>query len=367
MKPQTTVGDLFRIYRQDMTETPGFMSDPKKARAFYDICRCRHDEEDSHLELCPECHTPIRRYHSCGNSACPCCGAADREVWIEKEAFYTLNIPYYHLVFTVPHELNPLFLLRPAFMYNLLFRAVHETLDELARDPKHLGIQPGYIEFLHTFSSTLELHPHIHVLMAGGGIDSRGRWKGFSRKNLFSMKVIKKLYKNKFLSLLKDFDSSCLEDKSQLYTLRSKGYEKEWVVYQKEKLESPKSVIEYFARYVNRTAISSSRIVQFKDGRVTFRYKGKDGKMNKVMTLELEEFVRRFMMHVLPKNFMKIRRYGFMSNAWKTERFEELRKMTNTPEPDQPRTKKEVISQLMERVPTTCPNCGCEIHFNHLE
>lgn len=337
----------------------------KQRKVLKDILECKTGLKGLNKDICESCgHTEIH-YNSCRNINCPNCQAYDREVWIHKENRFALNVNYFHIVFTIPSELNVLALLDPKSIYSILFRSVSQTLKELSSDKKYLGANIGFTAVLHTWGQNLSLHPHIHCIIPGGGLDSLKRWRSSKKKFFIPVKAASKMFRGKFLELLKsEFDKTRLEDRKQFQEIIDICYEKDWVVYAKKPMKSAKHVIRYLGRYTHRIAISNARILRYEDKKVTFKYKDyKDGNKLKEMTLEDNEFFRRFMLHVLPKGFMKIRHYGFLGNRNKEERMAALRTFTNTPDPAPLNiVPVEIVSKIIKRDVSICINCGQKRH-----
>lgn len=338
---------------------------PKQKKVLKDILRCKTPEAGFNKDVCENCGHVEIHYNSCKNPNCPNCQAYDRTVWVHKQEQFVLDVPYFHVVFTIPSELNVLAILDPKSMYSILFEAVKETLKELAADKKYLGANIGFTAVLHTWGQNLTLHPHIHCIIPGGGLNSLGKWKN-SKKNFFlPVKVLSKVFRGKFLNTLKKrFDKAILNDPSQLYEIIDTCYKKDWVVYTKKPMKSAGHVIKYLGRYTHRIAISNARIIKYENRRVTFKYKDyRDDNKIKEMTLADEEFFRRFMLHVLPKGFMKIRHYGFLGNRNKQERMKALRTATNTKDPAplniDPIT---ILSEILKRDVSICVACGQKRH-----
>lgn len=339
----------------------------KQNKLFNDIIRCKTKEMGFNTDVCDSCGDVEIHYNSCKNPACPMCQSVNKEVWIAKQKYYTLNIKYFHVVFTIPSELNKLVLIHPALMYQILFETASATIKELSEDKKYLGCKVGFTSVLHTWGQNLSLHPHLHLIVSGGGIDSLGGFKYSKKKFFIPVKVMSKLFKGKFLAKVKEkFDSSKCDD---FKTIIDSCYEKDWIVYTKKPFKNPKCVIEYLGRYTHRIAISNGRIVSHDDNTVTFKYKDyKDSNKLKEMTLTIEEFIRRFMLHVLPQNFMKIRHYGFLTNRNKKEKIKELRILTNTEDPGELIIDYiAIISKILKRDVTICQCCGSQRHSPKLE
>ena len=337
----------------------------KQNKLCADIIKCKTSAMGFNKDCCENCGDISIHYNSCKNPSCPQCQAVEREVWTLKEKMNTLFVRYFHVVFTIPSELNPLVILRPEILYSILFEAAASTLKELSEDDKYLGAQIGFTAVLHTWGQNLSLHPHLHIIVSGGGIDKNGKWRNSKKKFFLPIKVMSEVFRGKFLSLLKQkFPKEILLDNSQFQTILDSCYHKNWVVYTKKPMKNPKHVIEYLSRYTHRIAISNGRIVLHENGVVTFKYKDyKDHNKIKKMSLDEQEFFRRFMMHVLPKNFMKIRHYGFLGNRNKKERLKTARTLTNTPPPAELIIDYiEIISKIIKRDVTVCLACGQKRH-----
>lgn len=279
------------------------------------IEQCRTAAMGGHVDQCDHCGHLRISYNSCRNRHCPKCQNTARERWIAAQLLNLLPTTYFHVVFTLPQELNSYCLQHPKAMYDLLFQCSKETIVSLAKDEKHLGAQPGIISVLHTWGQNLSLHPHVHMIVPGGGIDEAGMWKQTKSKGrfLFPVKIMSTLFKHKYMEGL-----LLLLKKLQLTMdggLRKTLYNKAWVVYAKHPFAGPAQVIEYLGRYSHKVAISNHRIKSIDNGKVTFSYKDyADECKQKLMTLDADEFLRRFCMHILPQQFRKIRHYGFLSS-----------------------------------------------------
>jgi len=291
----------------------------------YHVYRCS-DEQCGHIKY---------QYHSCRDRHCPQCGALKKEEWIEARTQELLPVKYYHVVFTLPHELNSLVMGHRKFLYKLLFDASAQTLLRFAKDKQYIGATPGIISVLHTWGQQLSFHPHIHCIVSGGGITGDNNWQE-ARKNiyrfLFPLKAMSIVYKTKFLQALKQLiiDGKVAPpagtDIAALFNLL---YKKEWVIYAKAPFGGPQTVIEYLGRYTHKVAISNHRISSINDAAqtVTFNYKDyADDSKQKQMTLTAHEFIRRFEQHILPKAFTKIRTYGYLSNRNRHTRINEVLK-----------------------------------------
>ena len=256
-------------------------------------------------------------YNSCRNRHCPQCQGHKKEEWIRKREADLLPCSYYHLVFMLPEELNGLAIANPTLIYKTLFGAAWATLNQFGKTE---GMQLGMIAILHTWGQNLSLHPHLHCIVPGGGIDHHGKWKNKVRtdKYLFSVKALSKVFRAKFAASLK----ACgIKDAD----LMDRLFAKNWVVYAKRPFGGPKQVIEYLGRYTHKVAISNHRIKEVTDQQVRFAYKDyRKGGKKKEMTLSNEEFARRFSLHILPKRFVRIRHYGILSSSWKRGKLQAL-------------------------------------------
>lgn len=286
------------------------------------IKRCRTAALGGHIDACDSCGNISISYNSCRNRHCPKCQGEKKEEWIQAREAELLPVPYFHVVFTLPNELNSLALHEPRALYDALFAATWQTLAVFAKDEKHLNAQAGMIAVLHTWGQNLSLHPHLHCIVPGGGVDAKGQWRKARSKGkfLFPVKAMSVVFRAKYLSELRHRLKEKVPQK-----LLNELYKKSWVVFAKRPFGSPKSVVEYLGRYTHKVAISNHRIKSVADKSVTFTYKDyKTGAQVKEMTLSLEEFTRRFSQHILPKGFVRIRHYGILSSTWKRARLPEL-------------------------------------------
>lgn len=313
--------------------------DHKKAKVLKDIMECHTPAKGIAMSFCPHCGHSEYHNGSCHNACCPCCGSSVRLKWIEKQQDYVLDARYFHIVFTIPSELNPLCLYDPEFMYNCLFDSVGQTLLAFSDDQKFLGGMPGFYCALHTWGQKLDLHPHIHVIFCAGALTDSGEWVTPKRTTkdgrpfLFPVKALAAKFRGEFMARLNEhFLSDEVFDKRELNSIIHKSLNKKWNVEIRESTGDPSHVIEYLGRYVNRVAITESRIVSYENGIVTFKYKDyRDGNKIKTMELTAQEFLRRFMMHIPPRYFTTKRGYGFLSSGRKgslVPRLKELIKET---------------------------------------
>lgn len=323
-KPAFEIADVFRAGFAQYVREYGPL--PKEHYSVPNaLMSCHTAIMGGHVYRCDNCNQDLISYNSCRNRHCPSCQASARAQWVENRITELLPVPYFHVVFTIPSELNPFVLRNKEISYALFFKAASETLLELAKDPDRLGAQTGFISVLHTWGQNLLDHPHLHCIVPGGGLDGDQWIKGTCKDDfLFPVNVMAALFRGKFMDYFKKAilsgeilfhgDLQCFqEDKSFLKQLINHCYSVDWVVYAKPPFGSPSAVIKYLGRYTHRIAIANSRIISVSDTHVTFQWKDySDNDKSKEMTLTLCEFIRRFLLHVLPKRFVRIRYYGFL-------------------------------------------------------
>ena len=309
-------------------------------------------------------------YNSCRNRHCPKCQSIARAKWVEEREAEILNVKYFHVVMTIPSELYMIAYQNQSKVYKILFKATAETLEELARDEKYLGAEIGFMEVLHTWGQTLVYNPHIHCIVPAGGIDKMEKWRNSKKKFFIPVKVLSRKFRGKFLYYLKKEElkfygkNEYLNNKQNFDELMSKMYDKEWISYCKRPFENAKSVIKYLVRYTHRVAISNERILSEENGEVTFKYRDyKDNNKMKEMTVKAEKFIRRFLMHILPPGFMKIRHYGLLGNRNKKKKLDVCKKITNTTSPVKPKpTTLEILKKTLDVDFNICPVC----HKGHI-
>lgn len=287
-------------------------------RTLYTLKKCRTAALGGHIDACDDCGNISISYNSCRNRHCPKCQGKNREDWIQARENELLPVPYFHVVFTLPESINALAIHNPKLVYATLFESVWETLSQFG---KTQGVKMGMIAILHTWGQNLSLHPHLHCIVPGGGIDREGNWQNIRSdgKYLFSVKALSKVFRAKFCERLKR------KDAIQYQQIRQKLWSKPWVVFAKRPFGSPKSVVEYLGRYTHKIAISNHRIKSIDADNVVFQYKDyRQNGFKKQMTLTHAEFIRRFALHILPRAFVKIRHYGFLSSTWKRKKLSVL-------------------------------------------
>ena len=322
MQPKYEVADVLR--NTDIEKLHLTVHHQKTLRA---IQQCRTAALGGHVDACDECGVVSVSYNSCRNRHCPKCQGHKGEEWIQNREADLLPCTYYHLVFTLPQELNPAALSQPALVYKTLFDAAWATLQQFGHTE---GLRLGMIAVLHTWGQNLSLHPHVHCIVPGGGINPNGKWQKQIRSNkyLFSVKALSKVFRAKYVQQLR---TGGIDDKQLIESL----FQKDWVVYAKRPFGGPKQVIAYLGRYTHKVAISNHRIEEVSETEVRFNYKDyRDGGKTKTMALSNEEFTRRFVQHILPKRFVRIRHYGILSSSWKRGKLQALQKDLRVQRPE---------------------------------
>jgi len=351
--PRHEIAEVIDAFLKDYQEK--YKPNTYIIRTLRAIQRCRTSALGGHVDRCQACGHIRISYNSCRNRHCPKCQNTQREAWIESRMQDLLPIPYFHVVFTVPDILNGLFLHKPVEMYNLLFKCTWETINQFSLTQR--SCETGMIAVLHTWGQTLSLHPHIHCIVPGGGIDYKGKWKGVKKSKigkafLFRVENLSAVFRGKFIAGL---IRNQILDKE----LIDKLYKTQWVVYAKEPFGGPQQVVEYLGRYTHKVAIGNHRLIEIKAGHVLFSYRDYRDNGAKQMKLEGVEFLRRFCQHILPKGFIRIRHYGLLS----TTRRKELRQLQqyfgiNSPEKKVKKDWKQLCRKYLGYDPDICPCCG---------
>jgi hypothetical protein len=344
---------------------------PVQYRAMRAIQACRTEALGGHVERCDACGRLRYHYHSCRNRHCPKCQILAKERWLAARRAELLPVPYFHLVFTLPHELNALAQGNPRTLYALLFQSVSDTLIEFGENPRWLGGAIAATLVLHTWGQTLSQHLHIHALVGAGALAAEGHWITSHRGFLFPVTALSPVFRGKFLAGLKQLfsagtlklaaSSAPLADATAQRHLLKTLYHKPWVVYTKRPFAGPEQVLDYLGRYTHRVAISNNRLVSCSNTAVRFRYKDyAHGNRRKVMTLTPAEFIRRFLLHVLPSGFMRIRHYGILANRGKCEKLAQARKALNyqsAPQPPEPESVEAFWLRVASLDIHQCPHC----------
>jgi hypothetical protein len=338
---------------------------PEHYKIVHNLLSCRTKELGGHMEKCDHCGTERISYNSCRNRHCPKCQNMPREKWLEARKAELLPVPYYHNVFTLPHDLNSLILSNKRIMLNILFKAVSQTLLEFGQNPKNgLGGKLGFIAILHTWDQQLNAHFHLHCLIPGGVLKTDGSWENTQKAYLFNVKAMSEVFRGKFLDLMtKAYRNKGLVsplNPDQFKKLKESLYSKKWVVYIQKPIKRPEYVLEYLGRYTHRVAISNHRIISVDDGKVTFKYKNRKTNQTVSCTITAVEFIRRFLLHSLPLGFMRIRHYGFLSNRRKSENIKQIRAFLGQsvePDKDIGKSIEEMMFKLTGTDITLCPCC----------
>ena len=363
-RPTVEVANIFRAQGKNFIDRHRNTIRFQQLKVMRAIMHCRTAALGGHVDICPRCGGDRTiSYNSCRNRHCPKCQSQARQRWIDARKQELLSTRYFHVVFTLPHELHALLLQNEAELYNLLFRTVAETLLEIARDPKHLGAEIGYFGILHTWGQNLLFHPHIHCVIPGGGIaPDHARWIHPRYPFFLPVKVLGKVFRGKFVAgLRRAFRKQRLKLAGQIQHLNQSKvfasflrtlFRQDWVVYAKPAFGGPEHVVRYLGRYTHRIAISNHRLIAFDGGQVTFRWRDyARGNKQRLMTVSAEEFIRRFLVHVLPKGFVRIRHFGFMANAQRSQSLDLCRRLL--------RMAPVISSTDSTTVPSgrLCPNC----------
>jgi hypothetical protein len=374
------VAEIFRRYGDDYREI--FALTYQQRRVMRAIELCRTEALGGHLYVCDQCAAGIPIFNSCGNRHCPKCQSIDKERWLEARARDVLPVGYFHVVFTVPDTLHALFRGNPRLLYGLLFKASSETLAQIAADPRHLGARIGFLGILHSWGSTLAYHPHVHYVVPAGGLspDSE-RWIHSPSRFLLPVEILSAVFRGKFVDFLqRAWRQKKLELDGPLEQLRhpvlfedliDQLYRHNWVVYAKEPFAGPEKVLHYLARYTHRVAISNDRLLAIDDDQVVFRYKDyAQGGVWRPMSLAPTEFIRRFMQHVLPRRFVRIRYFGLLANRTRKADLERARTLLKVQAPEPATAEREPWQEFLHRLtgtdPARCPRCGeGTLHRHH--
>jgi predicted Zn-ribbon and HTH transcriptional regulator len=355
-KGRPELADIFRQYGESYAKTHRLSAAPQKVMRAVETCRTA--ELGGHLKRCERCGFEHPTYNSCRNRHCPKCQSLAKAQWLQKQTAELLPVGYFHLVFTLPHRLNGLILAHKKILLSLLFKAVSETLLEFGR--RRFGGTVGILTVLHTWDQTLKDHFHIHCLVPAGALSlDQSCWIKARRNFLFPVKALSMVFRGKFLDLLKQAGAKgSIEITSErLKALRNKS----WIVYAKKPFGSSQTVLDYLGRYTHRVALSNDRILKVDSGEVILSYRDrKDGDRKKSMTLDAQEFIRRFLLHVLPDGFMRIRHFGFLANRSKKHLLPQCRKLLGL-SPALPEIPKRSAQVLLRELTgfdlSRCPSC----------
>jgi len=373
-RPALEVADIFRQYGDAYRERFGPLP-PEQARVMRAIELCRTAALGGHVDRCDTCGHEAIAYNSCRNRHCPKCQSLAKAAWLEARRAELLPVEYYHVVFTLPGQLGPLALQNKRTLYNILFQSASRSLLEIGGDPRHLGAELGLVAVLHTWGQNLMHHPHLHCIVPGGGLSPGGRhWIGCRAGFFLPVRVLSARFRTIFLDGLRRaagrgelaFHGNLehLGAPEVFVALLEQCGKMDWVVYAKPPFGGPEKVLDYLGRYTHRIAISNHRLLELKDGRVSFTWKNyRQGGRRQVMTLEATEIIRRFLLHTLPDGFVRIRFYGLLANAHRAQklaRCRELLGLAEEEEEDGDRLKPDWVERLRAltgRDPLACPKC----------
>lgn len=380
-RPKLEVADVFRRYGAAYRQHHAGSLPRGQRRVMSAIELCRTAALGGHLEQCDSCGHQRPAYHSCRNRHCPKCQSLARAQWLQDRQAELLPTQYFHVVFTLPAEIAAIAYQNKEVVYGILFRAAAETLRTIAADPKHLGVEIGFLAILHSWGQNLLFHPHLHCVVPGGGISPDGqRWIACRPRFFLPVRVLSCLFRRLFLEHLQTaFDHGQLQFFAALERLREPRAfaqylaplkKADWVVYSKPPFGGPEHVLNYLGRYTHRVAISNNRLLAIDNSKVTFSWKGyRDHDRQKIMTLDADEFIRRFLLHVLPDGFQRIRHYGFLSHRYRQAKLALCRQLLGVVlplvDPDSAQDKpdyRELYEQLTGKSLRECPVC----HAGHM-
>jgi hypothetical protein len=371
-RPKLEVADVFRRYGEAYRQKHGTSMSGEQRRVMTAIAVCRTAALGGHLERCDQCGHERNCFNSCRNRHCPKCQSLARAEWIEKRQAELLDCPYFHVVFTMPDEIAAIAYQNKDVVYDILFRSTAEALKTIAADPKHLGAEIGFFAVLHTWGQNLLHHPHLHCVIPGGGLSfDQQRWVRCRVGFFLPVRVLSRLFRRLFLNCLENaFNTGKLQFFASQEALRDarafaaqieRARNSEWVVYAKRPFAGPEQVLDYVGRYTHRVAISNNRLIDIENGRVQFHWKDyRNDSQTKTMHLHAEEFIRRFLLHVLPEGLQRIRYYGFLGNRYRQQKLTLCRRLlgmhistTAAPAKDY----RERYEELTGRSLRLCPEC----------
>ncbi len=374
-RPKWEVADVFRRYGETYRNNHDASLSQVQRRVMTAIEVCRTAALGGHLERCDQCEYERNCFNSCRDRHCPKCQSLARAKWIEDRQAELLEVGYFHVVFTVPQEIAAIAYQNKDLVLGILFRVTAETLKTIAADPKHLGAEIGFFAVLHSWGQNLQFHPHLHCVVPGGGLTPDGRWISCRPDFFLHVRVLSKLFRRLFLEALQtEFDAGQLKFFHALEPLRehaafgrqlAKLKACDWVVYAKQPFAGPQQVLDYVGRYTHRVALSNNRLLDIEGDQIQFKWKDyRNGDELKTMTLPSDEFIRRFLMHVMPNGFHRIRYYGFLGNRYRNQKLAQCRRLLGMQvaehQADAPKAEKEYrerYEELTGRSLCQCPHC----------
>lgn len=342
-RPRLEVADIVQQYGEAYLTRYGAVTSGAQRRVLYAVGQCRTAAFGGHRKRCEQCHHEENQYNSCGNRHCPKCQGRSQAAWLAARERELIEVPYSHVVFTLPEPLRPVVLHNQEVMYGLLFQKVAQTLKTIARDSRHLGAEIGFLGVLHTWGQQLHFHPHLHCLVPAGGIAPDGlAWRSCPKRFFLSVKVLGRFFRRVFLEALTQRvargevrlvgQCQALNEPRKWTRWIAQLRRMEWVVYAKKPLAGPQQVLKYLARYTYRVAITNRRLLKLEGGAVTFRWRDyRRGHHHRTMTLDAVEFIRRFLLHTLPRGLQRIRHYGFLANGVRKVKLALCRKLLALP------------------------------------
>ncbi len=370
MRPKLEVADIFRRHGSAYIQAHQGRIGRVERRVMSAVELCRTAELGGHVEGCRSCGAMRVAYNSCRNRHCPKCQGAIARDWLEERAGDLLPVPYFHVVFTLPAEIAAITFQNKKVVYDILFRTAAETLRIIAADPRHLGASVGLIAVLHSWGQTLSYHPHLHCIVPGGGPSPDGtRWMTCRPGFFLPVRVLSRLFRRLFLEALRTAfaagrlhffgDIADLINPQSFARGMAAAGRRDWVVYAKPPFGGPEQVLAYLSRYTHRVAIANSRLVSMEDGKVTFRWRDyRHGRRPRQMTLDVDEFIRRFLLHTLPDGLHRIRHYGFLANGQRAARLAACRALLAASAPE-PAIVRDRPAKTAAPSPRICPCCGC--------
>jgi len=371
-RPTLEVADIFRRHGVAYRETHSLPLEQLRVMRAIEVCRTA--ALGGHLEECDHCSATRIAYNSCRNRHCPKCQNSERAKWLASRKAELLPVEYFHVVFTVPEQIAQIAFHNQETVYNILFRATADTLLTIAGDPKHLGAHIGFFTILHTWGQNLLHHPHLHCVVPGGGLSpDHERWVSCLPGFFLPVRVLSRLFRRLFLQALQQAFDHCelnffgalenLRDLAAFTDFLAPLRDAEWVVYAKPPFGGPQQVLEYLGRYTHRVAISNQRLLSLSDGQVTFQWKDyrNDHKQTaKAMTVQADEFIRRFLIHTLPSGFQRIRHFGLMANCHRKDKLELCRRLLIVPITallPQPAECRQMLEAIVQQLVIRCPRC----------